>query len=538
MSSIESAFKVLSTNEGEPDSTLTLRKLLIKRIDELQKNNETSTIDDIGLTHNLFLTSNFKPFVATASTYLNNDISYFNLGTFATIYLDQLVSGDFINDMYLDVTFDEIGNKNDDSYKSYKYRYTNYPGIRLLEKVELWLDSKKVDSYTSDDVLFYLNCELDMEKRNAYMSCVGESSINNSYTYNKDKEYDLITNIKSGYQTFKNYHKRLHMQIPLLFWFNKYIEKSYPVIKQATMNLDNSKNFIKVWFADIDKIIQVGKFDEENKTIDVDARNTTYFHTWKLKDAVNKFNLSLPKINISMYVNNIFVNDEIRNYYKSNVDMYSIITNHSFSVSIYRNNSVKIKDLNDMTPYIYMGFKTEEDDKSFNNWHKFTKTKRDWHVVPNYQEQLIDRNKLTSLPPSTIILDNDKVNVCVLKGVRATYDTELPIITEFTLTLDTLPYVTHKNPSDYVKYLAQRKDDQHKYCFDNGIYLLKFCRKFSDYDISGHINFSKIQEVILNYKFNEGMETENLKLILSSRKINLLNINENEVNLKWDTYVT
>ncbi|NBQ23455.1 MAG: hypothetical protein EBU26_04180, partial [Verrucomicrobia bacterium] len=254
------------TNEGEPDSTLTLRKLLIKRIDELQKNNETSTIDDIGLTHNLFLTSNFKPFVATASTYLNNDISYFNLGTFATIYLDQLVSGDFINDMYLDVTFDEIGNKNDDSSKSYKYRYTNYPGIRLLEKVELWLDSKKVDSYTSDDVLFYLNCELDMEKRNAYMSCVGESSINNSYTYNKDKEYELITNIKSGYQTFKNYHKRLHMQIPLLFWFNKYIEKSYPVIKQATMNLDNSKNFIKVWFADIDKIIQVGKFDEENKT--------------------------------------------------------------------------------------------------------------------------------------------------------------------------------------------------------------------------------------------------------------------------------
>ena len=44
---------------------------------------------------------------------------------------------------------------------------------------------------------------------------------------------------------------------------------------------------------------------------------------------------------------------------------------------------------------------------------------------------------------------------------------------------------------------------------------------------------SKIQ----NQK-SENMENERIKLFVSSRKINLLNINENEVNLKWDTYVT
>jgi hypothetical protein len=524
MSNIESAFKVLSTNEGEPDSTLTLRKLLIKRINEIKDNNEIATIDDIGLTHNLFLTSNFKPFVSTASTYLNSRLSHYSLGSFTTIYLDQLVSGDFINDIYIDVEIDAMGDKNNTNENSYKYRYTKYPGIRLLEKVELWLDGKKVDSYTYNDVLFYLNCELDTEKRNAYMCCVGETPLSYSYVYNPVKQHEEIYNTRSGYQTFKNYQNKLHMQIPLLFWFNKYIEKSYPVIKQSTMGLDNSKNFIKIWFADIDKIIQVGKYNSENDDVDIDGRNETYFDTFTISQAVTNFKLSKPEIDINIYVNNIFVNNEIRDFYKSNVDMYSITTHHSFSMPIHKFEHIKIKDLCDMTPYMYIGFKTETNEKSFNNWHKFTNTKRDWYYTSMYQKLTVD--------------DDSGKSYYTPKGRRMIYDTEEPIISEFSLVLDTLPYVNYKNPSDYVKYLAQRKDDNHKYSFDNGIYLLKFCRKFSDYDISGHINFSKIQEVILNYKFSENMENERIKLFVSSRKINLLNINENEVNLKWDTYVT
>ena len=65
-SSIESAFKVLSTNNGEPDNILTLRNLLIRRFRAFDQSDEEITIDDLLSTHNLFLSSSFKPFISTS----------------------------------------------------------------------------------------------------------------------------------------------------------------------------------------------------------------------------------------------------------------------------------------------------------------------------------------------------------------------------------------------------------------------------------------------------------------------------------------
>lgn len=524
-SSIESAFKVLSTNNGEPDNTLTLRNLLIRRFRAFEQSDEEITIDDLLSTHNLFLSSSFKPFISTSSVYLKSILPHINLGSYMTIDLDQVFKGDFIHDMYLDVVFNPIGDPNNTEQDALKYRYTPYPGIRLIQKLELWLNGRKVDSYNQEDMLFYMNNELETEKREAFKKCVGHSGYNQSYYYSNDREHEEVRHVIDGYQTFKNYHEKLHMTIPLLFWFNKYLEKSYPVLKQDTVAISNSRNHIKIWFSPLDDIIQTGYYDNDSGIVDETTDKTPYFNTHTLSHAMNNLNATKPTYDMSMFVNNIYVNDEVRNFYIKNVDMYMVSTHQSFNLNIHKLDEIKIKDLADMTPYLYFAFRTEENEKSFHNWYKFTRGQRKWYPIPIYEGQ-------------TVIQNNVPTNVFILALKRSYYDIEHPIINEFTLNFDTLPFIVHKNPSDYIKYMAQQKDDNYHYSYDNnGIYLLQFCRKFTDAEATGHINFSRIQEIILKYTVDPAVAGQKMKLYMSAKRINMLSINDNDVNLRWSSYM-
>jgi hypothetical protein len=240
---------------------------------------------------------------------------------------------------------------------------------------------------------------------------------------------------------------------------------------------------------------------------------------------MNNLNATKPTYDMSMFVNNIYVNDEVRNFYIKNVDMYMVSTHQSFNLNIHKLDEIKIKDLADMTPYLYFAFRTEENEKSFHNWYKFTRGQRKWFPIPIYEGQ-------------TVIQNNVPTNVFILALKRSYYDIEHPIINEFTLNFDTLPYIVHKNPSDYIKYMAQQKDDNYHYSYDNnGIYLLQFCRKFTDEEATGHINFSRIQEIILKYTVDPAVAGQKMKLYMSAKRINMLSINDNDVNLRWSSYM-
>ena len=201
-----------------------------------------------------------------------------------------------------------------------------------------------------------------------------------------------------------------------------------------------------------------------------------------------------------------------------------VSTHQSFHVNVHKLDEIKIKDLSDMTPYLYFAFRTETNENSFTNWHKFTWGIRKWFPVPVYEGQ-------------TIIQDSHQTNVFLLTLKRSYYDTEYPIINNFSLNFDTLPYVTHENPSDYNKYMTQQKDDQYNYSYDKGIYLLPFCRKFTDIEPTGHINFTKIQEVILKFGVNEAVKGEKMKLYISAKRINLLSVSDNDTHLQWSSYL-
>jgi len=85
--------------------------------------------------------------------------------------------------------------------------------------------------------------------------------------------------------------------------------------------------------------------------------------------------------------------------------------------------------------------------------------------------------------------------------------------------------------------MAQQKGDQYTYSYDKGIYLLSFCRKFTDIEPSGHINFTKIQEVILKFDVDENVKGQKMKLYISAKRINLLSINDTDVYMQWSSYL-
>lgn len=538
-SNIESAFKTLASNNGEPDNILTLRELLLKRFKSFEKSKEEISVEDLLSTHNFFLTSSFKPFISTSSVYIKTILPSFNLGTNITIDLDECFKGDFAHDMYLDVIIDPIGNPNflytDEN--QLKYRYCPYPGIRLIKKIELWLNGRKVDSYTQEDMLFYMNNELDNEKREAFKRCVGQSESKPSYCHFDVTHIDYIKHVYDGYQTFKPHHDKLHMTIPLLFWFNKYLEKSYPILKQDSILINNSKNHIKIWFSELDDIIQMGYYNNKDNEayaksgiLDRNPNKTPYFDdvfTYS-QGMVRHNHVVKPTIHMELFTNNIFVNDEIRSFYIKHIDMYMITTYQSFKLNVYKLDEIRIKDLSDMCPYLYFAFRIDNNERDFNNWHKFTFTARNWYPMTH-----IDR-------PNGGVIEVNKtlVNSFIETHRYYYYDDEQPLIKGYSLVFDTLPYIVYNNPSDYNKYMAQQKDDDYKYSHDNGIYLLKFCRKFTDAELTGHVNFNRIQEIILKYNLEPNLKNEKITLYISAKKINLLTINNNNVSLRWNSYLS
>ena len=202
-----------------------------------------------------------------------------------------------------------------------------------------------------------------------------------------------------------------------------------------------------------------------------------------------------------------------------------VSTYQSLKYNVRMLNEIKIKDLHDMCPYLYFAFRTEESKNSFTEWFRFTKGDRKWHPVSVY------------LYIPTKDSNGNPINGFAPTLKRSYYDTHYPIINGFTLNFDTLPYIKHENPSDYNKYLSQLKKDDYSYSYDEGIYLLPFCRKFNDIEPSGHINFSRITDIILKFDVDEKLKNEDITLYISAKKINLLSVNEHDVNLKWSSYL-
>ena len=513
---VESALLVLQSLNNTPDERLTLRNILIKRLQQLNTQpKNTVSIDDLLLTHNIFLSNSYKPFVASSSMYMKHSVQG-NMQWGTKFRIPLYFEGDFIHDMSLNIKIGEIGNPNKEAlFNDVKYRYCRYPGIRLLKKITLCMNGKVLDSYGPNEMLFYMNYELPIEKRDAFKKCVGEDLPQNASYYNVDFELNQQYQVLDGAQVFKSHQPELSMTIPLLFWFNKDIGKSLPILKNANKNPQiYNQNYLEITLADINDVIQSAVYvdDPENYPTPFMKTNTSL--------PVNV----RPNINVECYSNNIFVNPEIRNFYLKNISRYLITLYNSQTKTISGTDSNTIlNELKEMgmTESIFFAFQPTENIKSFDKWHYFSivpeQTLHNWYPIPVYINQPTQESEQ---------------NVFFLDIRRANYFKSLPTIKEFTFSIDTLPLYQKMDPGYFSNYLpALSSSAKLAAPGDPGIYFIPFNRQMFE-SATGHINFSKFNQIKLDWSFTQHNTIHSsYNLYISAKVIDFLIINETTVDL-------
>jgi len=233
---------------------------------------------------------------------------------------------------------------------------------------------------------------------------------------------------------------------------------------------------------------------------------------------------SRPNINLEAFSNNIFVNSEIRNFYLKNVSRYLITLYNSQSKTIAGTDSSTIlNELKEMgmTESVFFAFQPTENIKSFDKCHAFSiipdQESHSWYPIPVYINQ-----------PTP----DQSQNVFFLDIRRATYFKAQPTIKNFTLSLDTLPLYQKMDPGYFSNYLpALSSSTKLAAPGDPSIYFIPFNRQIFE-SATGHINFSKFNQIKLDWTFTQYNTLQSsYNLYISAKVMDFLIINENTVDL-------
>ena len=155
----------LITDDGKQDRMLMATQMLRNRLENVRARrrrdpnveDETPTLLDIERTHILFTNAHFKPFVAIGFEYnkVRSGAGSITLGGNTQFSIPQF--GDFFNDMAVHVILDApVVDTTETGATVPSVRWCDFPGERLLQKVEFEVNGNPLDSYNSDATVINL----------------------------------------------------------------------------------------------------------------------------------------------------------------------------------------------------------------------------------------------------------------------------------------------------------------------------------------------------------------------------------------------
>lgn len=103
------------------------------------------------------------------------------------------------------------------------FRYCDYPGERLLQKVKFDVNGNPLDEYNSDVYNFHRQFNISPNKRVAWDRLVGQETPQEAYLAQQSlvqPSSRVKVSLCDGYQTPKGAHDALVVMVPLLFWSN------------------------------------------------------------------------------------------------------------------------------------------------------------------------------------------------------------------------------------------------------------------------------------------------------------------------------
>jgi hypothetical protein len=391
----------LITNDGKQDRMLMATELLRDRLRDISKRRRdaaladvTPTLLDIERTHVLFMNAHFKPFCAIGFEYhkVKPDSGGANLGSEIRFSIPQF--GDFFNDMALYVKFEQAtytpvaAAPNQDVF-----RYCDYPGERLLQRVKFDVNGNPLDEYTSDVYNFHRQFNVAPNKRAAWNRLMGQESPREAYLAQESlvqPSSRMQVSVCDGYQTPKGTHDALSLMIPLLFWFNKDTRLAVP-----SVSIPYGQRFLNMTLAKSTELVELVT------PPGADGSDTGVVP-------------SLVIAECSLFINNIFVNSEIHDIFIKRIG-FTLIRVHRMQTSRVKDDvgSVLLNNMKWPIECMFVAIKPTAnttvaafpDNKSLQTWHKFSKVTTSTQDVDGVASSKVDAVALAEVDAFLAVAD-------------------------------------------------------------------------------------------------------------------------------------
>lgn len=513
----------LVTQDDSTDKFFTAFDILIQRIQSINLSGRIPDTRDIERTHLLYTRSKYMPYVAMATDYIKvspvgDSTSQLGMSG-GTIEFTIPNYGHFTSDMVLHVSFSALGDKAayaanlDPTTEKPMYRYCSYPGIRLLENVELRSDSVLVDSYVPEDVIAYKNFFVNANHRNGWNRCFGQDEVQHA-AYNS-KSFTGIINYSNGFQTPKLYQEEFNMFIPLHFWFCG--DVSDALINGATTN---GQKTIRITLASLDKIVQSLIYTVDNSN----PPNITQIGT-----AIVPLPITKLKMTTALYVNNLYTYPEIYNIISSELNFAMIrVHKRQFSPILAATDNILFNQLHYPGEFLAVGFRNKVNANDFDRWH-----------LMGSDILTEDVNNLKTLFVPAIIWNMEH-------GIRQLVTREAAQLTTLNSIVDSLgitvyggitiyPTLPYNFYNDYLP-IRYAKNSVVVSPFDNNMFLITFCLYPGKSNPSGHFNLTTSREIYLNYTMNadySDLLSNSYEMVTSMSALNFLIREGDSIRLKY-----
>jgi hypothetical protein len=386
---------------------------------------ETPTLLDIERTHILFTNAHFKPFVAIGFEYnkVRSGAGSITLGGNTQFSIPQF--GDFFNDMAVHVVLDApvVTTTTDENEDAPSVRWCDYPGERLLQKVQFEVNGNPLDEYNSDATVMHRKFQVKPNKLTGWKRCMGQEMPKDAWLDGTNlaapDAHQVWVSVTNGFQTPKaEQTEQLEMIIPLLFWFNL-----DPRLAVPSVAIPYGQRFINVTLA------------SRLQMVDVQLRGA---------GTANNTAISTPGVNtFELYINNIFVNPEIHKIFIKRIGFTLIRVHRQQTIATtLGTQEILLQNLKWPIETLFVGMRPQSnvDVNQANQlalWHRFSQNDATPFVVPNVLGQL-DSGEAVSVDTTDI---NQAADVAVdgLAAVTATAWVQTQTLDSITINAHGIP---------------------------------------------------------------------------------------------------
>lgn len=511
----------LISNDGIQDQMLMSTKALSARLAAIRAAranmaNPTPTLADIEKTHVLFMNAMYKPFVAMSTEYSKTTANP-TIGSKVQFAIPQY--GDFFSDMVVHVkmpapTVSFSGTPVNSTIDCALYRWCDFPGERLFQRVSFDVNGNPLDEYYADTYNMHRQFCVSESKKVGWFKNMGqEIPVEAMYKYHDDSSAPTAPKgarasfkYHDGHQTYKKVHDDLELLVPLLFWFN-----TDPRLAIPAVCIPFGQRFINIDLATpaqlLRAIINPGALASSNLSAPVVTSPT--FSTFDL------------------YINNFFIQSDIHEIFIKRIG-FTLVRVHRRQVTNVNKaaDNIHLQSLKWPIETMYLGIRPTANITS--NATVATVAGQDSVVDPN----MTDWHKFGQVTETSVTQANG-VTGCTTGYLLSKQRSHISRITLNAHGIPLFKEMPSKFFNSYVPYMFGGWDIATP--TDNGLYMLNFALYPGTYQPSGHINVSRAREFYLEYTSDYIRSDRTADLIVNAVSLNFLIITDGSCALRYAT---